>query len=629
MSYTMATDGSEEIAPDKIPGTADIMVESHCRTYLGIDIRQRVLGWSQKNHDDYVIYEQVFKNTGIFTTINGLGYPDTSKAEIIRPQTLDSVFIYRSFLAFTKDDLKNSRARWWGSWTPPMDSLRICYVYPARMLPSTAGSTPYDNTGWPLNNFNQPRICAPHYMGEALLFVSKNVNDMTTDDPSQPKIRTVWDMRPLMLKDPIYLHLNETEQKWDAIVHGLNDWNTSSITKAGYIYPPRYPQYSQYPYYEQPPDRGNVAYVENIAGWGDGTTRYMTEPKYSMGPYTLQPGDSIRVVYALVVGTISKRKGFDIGTQWWNYENNPTTSPCAPPPGCDWNNGNPVDNLPPQYKVAGSPIYDNQNDWAKDCWVSTGKDSLFINARAAQWNAKKNFNIPTAPPPPSLTVTKALYSNQVKWGSESESASDFAGYRVYHARGSYADSEWVMVFETRKGTTLVHEFRDSALVVPNENYYYYVTAFNDGSQGPDFDGSQNNVESGMYANMTMLPSASFTKAVNNMDSIRVVPNPFNLAAEKMNYSGVPNKIRFVNIPNECTIRIFTESGDLIKTIYHKGDLSKNPYGEGAQDWSEGEGVSDNGFQLTSSGQRPVSGIYIANFTTPDGRSKNVKFVIIR
>jgi len=80
-------DEGDHVAPEKIPGTADMMIESHIRTWIGLDVHQRVFAWGQKNHDDYVLYELTFKNTG------NVDYDD----EIELPgQVLDSLYIMRS-----------------------------------------------------------------------------------------------------------------------------------------------------------------------------------------------------------------------------------------------------------------------------------------------------------------------------------------------------------------------------------------------------------------------------------------------------------------------------------------------------------------------------------------------------
>jgi len=56
----------------------------------------------------------------------------------------------------------------------------------------------------------------------------------------------------------------------------------------------------------------------------------------------------------------------------------------------------------------------------------------------------------------------------------------------------------------------------------------------------------------------------------------------------------------------------------VKTIEHTS-------GSGDEAW----GILQNEQQTTNTGQIPVSGIYLANIQTPEGQSKNVKFVIVR
>jgi hypothetical protein len=74
-----------------------------------------------------------------------------------------------------------------------------------------------------------------------------------------------------------------------------------------------------------------------------------------------------------------------------------------------------------------------------------------------------------------------------------------------------------------------------------------------------------------------------------------------------------NRLFFYNIPGDCSIRIYTEYGELIKTLEHTN-------GTGDEPWD----------CVTSSNQIVVSGIYIAvvrNNVTGD--AKIVKFVVIR
>jgi len=103
-----------------------------------------------------------------------------------------------------------------------------------------------------------------------------------------------------------------------------------------------------------------------------------------------------------------------------------------------------------------------------------------------------------------------------------------------------------------------------------------------------------------------------------VSTVRVVPNPYNLSAVDLNYAGAPNKITFFNLPPVCTISIYTETGDLVKTIEHTN-------GSGDDSW----GFLSEEHQASESSQIITSGIYIAFFKTPDGNTNFQKFIIVR
>ena len=75
-----------------------------------------------------------------------------------------------------------------------------------------------------------------------------------------------------------------------------------------------------------------------------------------------------------------------------------------------------------------------------------------------------------------------------------------------------------------------------------------------------------------------------------------MPNPYDIKSRKLQYIGEDDKIMFLNIPGHCTIRIYTERGDLINQIEHED-------GSGDESWNS----------ITSARQVVVSGIYIVHF----------------
>jgi hypothetical protein len=65
-------------------------------------------------------------------------------------------------------------------------------------------------------------------------------------------------------------------------------------------------------------------------------------------------------------------------------------------------------------------------------------------------------------------------------------------------------------------------------------------------------------------------------AKSELSKIKVVPNPYIAHALWENKEGI-RKIQFTHLPNECTIRIYTLAGDLIKVIDHSN-------GTGTENW---------------------------------------------
>jgi hypothetical protein len=106
---------------------------------------------------------------------------------------------------------------------------------------------------------------------------------------------------------------------------------------------------------------------------------------------------------------------------------------------------------------------------------------------------------------------------------------------------------------------------------------------------------------------------------NDLSKIRIVPNPYNIKDDlleeyKFTGSGERQGIQFYNLPPVVTIKIYTESGDLVRTISHAPLL-----GDGLSVWN----------MLTENQQVVSSGIYIALFETPDGGKSYQKFIIVR
>jgi hypothetical protein len=311
-----------------------------------------------------------------------------------------------------------------------------------------------------------------------------------------------------------------------------------------------------------------------------------------IGPYDMPYMSDVHWVMLVAVNGLSVSESIRWGRQWWQ-----------------WRNG-------------GQGITDAE----KNAIIATGKDSLFKVFSTATRRYFRNieegrnpFNAPEPPPAPDLRVTAGERSVLLEWSDVSQEpdpdtrVKDFAGYRVYRALGRN-DTGFVRIWECggTSGIPVDTSFRDGT-VQRGFAYFYYVTAYDNGTQNWEEPGVS--LESGKYWNMMQRNQPVhpyLTKTpVTTLDIIKVVPNPYHDLSVKYNYPGEPNKILFINIPAVCTIKIYTMTGDLVKTLYHTDGTSEEP-------WN----------QVTEYNQLVFSGVYLYVVESDMGR-KAGKFVIVR
>jgi hypothetical protein len=103
---------------------------------------------------------------------------------------------------------------------------------------------------------------------------------------------------------------------------------------------------------------------------------------------------------------------------------------------------------------------------------------------------------------------------------------------------------------------------------------------------------------------------------SDLNKIKVVPNPYlvyNLAEQATDRADqFTHELRFTHLPKECTIKIYTLRGDLVRTLYH------NSYTIGEERWD----------LLTEENMEVSYGVYIYTVETPDGSHHIGKFAIV-
>ncbi len=629
----------DEVAPEKVWGTADIMVESDVRLSMGLDAKQRVLAWSQPGHDDYIIWDWTFVNTGNVDRDPEIELPG---------QTLEDVYIARiteglingtgdnkvmPTYAGTTEDHDNRL-----SYPQDDDSLRIDYVTPLR-----AGSSSDDSYGFKVDAGIWNILTGARFGGSAVLFAPKTcdvpqnypiANIAASNDPAQPSMHTSMLAEPswMLLHNGVLADFNTMTASEFVDAYEIMEKGVFGIDTTMRYYQDAYPMDNVYDvydttasgaptYYEQPLDRWGE--LDPSRGWvymtdipeGSDYRRWDQECHCSIGPYQMEFGDTLRYVFAYVGGAINRKTSYLAGEAWNN--GNATSY--------DWlaglDSAQMVDELRSRdpifdvyYDIGGFNNALSLNDIAKDLLVATGKDSLFNNGMNAQRNFNQNYEIPESPAPPSIfEVTSGSDMIRLAWSyQDGYEPSNLAFFKIYRAQGDYiyekqgeiVIGDWQLI-DSVDGDADSYEDTD---VVSAYDYYYAITAV-----------STSGVESGMFLTMTLEAANLQSYPGDSLEMVRVVPNPLNVnSSARTRYpEGYGLKLAFVELPPVCTITILTESGNLVTTINHIN-------GSGTEIWeARGQPL------LTDSDQHPASGIYIAHIETPDGEYVARKFAIVR
>ncbi len=539
---------------------SDRLLINVVNTSIGVTVTRKIYAFSQQYNDNYFIYDYTFTNTGIIDVAG-------TKNE----QTLEDFVIFFQYrYAPTREGgpygyywLPQSTS--WGRATVNDVIYEDENGNPFRVQFSWLGKhsqAGYDNIGGPnvgtASYYPDGRLGAAQFAGVLTIHADAGPND-PTDDINQPSTTDIVDSDGKINFNNDQFNEAQMTEEYAAMTAGRPAQTMAELIGDGFA--------DQF---------GNTA-----GGYSQGQ---------GFGPYTLAPGESIHIVLAEGVAGLSRDSCYTIGARW-------------------------LEGKGPFVLPDGSTT--NDKDEYKDAWVFTGKDSLFQTFKRALANYQNDFNIPSPPPPPDeFIVTSGGDKINLKWSKNAESEPNFMGYRIYRAI-NVPDTTYDLIYECGPGTDnpLVtdgaYNTWDDTTLARGFDYYYYITSFDDGSTNNVYPGVP--LESSKFYTMTNNPANLKRPAGTELSQIRVVPNPYNIRSKDLQFgdSG-QDRIMFYNIPPVCTIRIYTERGDLINTIEHTD-------GTGDEAWNS----------VTSYRQVVVSGIYIAVFTTPDGQQAIKKFVIIR
>jgi len=542
---------------DNIDNTipSDRMVVNTFHTPVGISVTRKILAFTQQYHDNYFIYEYVFKNTGLID----------NQGTTMTPRTLTGVvFQFQYRYGFAGESYLNA-------WPPPVGSPwgrntinDVCGqdanhmgIPPNDFRAVWAYYGPYSTAPSLQDDIGLPRyadgsvLAGTDFAGVVVLYADRSPQDHT-NDPTQPTTTQ-------------FIGSDSDDQGLGPYDAGLMSRKYARMT-AGHPTETQAEQIGK-------DDKGWPT-VASANDWNTDTGGYSSVQGF--GPYTLAPGDSIRIVVAEGVAGIMKNRDLvkEIANKWFT-----NTGPFILPDGSTTTDRN---------------VY-------KNTWVFTGKDSLFQTFRRAIQNFQSGYDIVQPPPPPDKFEVKSG-GNRIllTWSNSAESHANFNGYLLYRAEGR-TDSNYTLIFSCDKNT-VANSYEDKT-ARRGFNYYYYIQTKDDGST--NLGDPTLNIPAGApllsskYYTKTSVSSPAFLTRPpgTSLSEIRVVPNPYNIKANALQFGqSAPDRLAFYGLPPYCTINIFTETGDLIETIEHTSS-------SGDELWHS----------LTSSRQLVVSGLYIAYF----------------
>jgi len=519
------------------------IIISQWNTKTGIRVTRKAYAWGYPNFDDFIIQELVFENIGTkildpayLTLMNSFslnsmahGWADKfgmnwSDWRHNRQQTQDDLFFYTKADTFTADDSENT-------------DLYKNYIMFYQRDDDWFG-TNWDDTGQPykleaasahadeMQGQLENQLLAYQYIGMGVLdYLPDNTNFVHPSSAIQPVYAKWWhggENNQFDYEDPNSgMH---TDQEMFTMVIGNND---QDITKT-----------------PQDPGLGTHALV--------------------FGPYRLEPGQKTKLVIAFVGGS-----------------------------GADW-------------------LGEDELTWSttEDATAERilGERSMFRNFDRAKFAYENNYNVPDPPPDVKISFANTqLGQIKIKWSDdvedaqdpdyENEEARDVRGYRVYKSwppSHYWHYGPWEFLIDIPIGSPKYYEEANGTYSYIDStsysgyNYYYSVHTYDSGhDHWIDVNGNDVGpilpLESGITSVEQKNPIAitPYQGSMASFDSmnvpIRVVPNPYRLDFNDPLHMypdfADPYKLRFINLPKACIIRLYSVNGDLVYERKHTNENS--------------------------------------------------------
>lgn len=554
---------------------ADRQIYTKMNSLLGVTVERTISQFSQEFHDDYHILEYVFTNTGNTDADEEIELPNQTLEDFViffqnrmAPVQAVRFVIGNNPVGWGFNTMNDRRGD--GQIGGEPETFRAQFAWHGKYPPFTD----YDNIGGPiwvpntLRGYLEPtdttgRLGAYHFVGTVTLHAdASSTND--SDDPNQPFTMTEVgsdDADVNFQNDPF--DTGQMADEYNLMTSGREK------TRHAYIVEP-----TGLPGFIEPT---NDPSLNTSGGWSYA---------YGYGPYILAPGESVRIVIAEGSSGISRELAEETGIAF----------------------------------KAGAITAKEKNEV-----VFQGRDSLFQMFDKAISNYNSDFNIPSAPAPPSSFFVNSLGGGvEIDWEYTGNEA-DIESFEIYRAE-TRVDSTYRLVYRAEPVERFFKDGDEERELSPGKffaptptrgrDYYYYITAVgavNNDNTGLTPVGTK--LRSNRHYTQTYLPARLLREPGEAMSQIRVVPNPYNPNVDanlQLDPTFGIDRISFYEVPGKCRIEIYTELGELVRTIVHdklSGDV----------DWD----------LRTDSRQRVVSGVYIARIVNEDENDDEFGAVAIR
>lgn len=302
--------------------------------------------------------------------------------------------------------------------------------------------------------------------------------------------------------------------------------------------------------------------------------------------WDLAPDDAVRIVQVMAMGGIEREEGRRIGNLW-------NTRKQAGAAEATWMDEDDQvlaqSGVDTAKKAAALAWWNYHGSFAANVTADMKTDwgiGDMVDVKPAAY--AQQYNVPDAPRPPAAIRVSPVDGSGiiVQWTKEAEAEGDFdtgtfdlVGYRVYRQDASrlapavlvaegpfnwFADGDPVAVGEGAVSTPARY-FRDSG-VTPAVDYWYAVTAYDDGSQNWARPGKA--LESGRWWTWTGYSVAGVTGPSTVATGVAAaVPGKFALEQNVPNPFNPSTTIRFsVPTAEQVTLSIYAPNGQLVRTL---------------------------------------------------------------